>query len=188
MSNNDASLLQRPPYTAWLGLGSNLFDRASLLRSAVAELAAIGSVQSISSLWETAPVGIEDQPPFLNAALALQTSLTPIELLEEALRIERSHGRDRTQNLQVHKGPRTLDLDILLMASASGQLSEYGQTLVLPHPGLHLRRFVLAPLAEIAPTILHPALQKSMSELLRDLPWEGPNHPDCVVYAGPLKL
>jgi 2-amino-4-hydroxy-6-hydroxymethyldihydropteridine diphosphokinase len=172
-------------YSAWIGLGSNLFDRCMLLRSAIGELAALGQIVQVSSVWETEPVGIEDQPCFLNAALLLRTGMSPHELLHELLRIEMEHGRDRSQRL--HKGPRTLDLDLLLMACDGEPIVQHSPILTLPHPSMHERRFVLAPLAEIAPELQHPRMHRSMAELLEMLEQEGANRPDAVRRVGPLE-
>jgi len=150
--------------TAAIALGSNLGDRAATLQSAIQQLWQLGTVTAVSSFYETDPVGYLDQPQFLNAAALLETTLPPLELLESLLAIERAFGRHRSAT--VPKGPRTLDLDLLLY----GDQVLDTPTLTLPHPAMHERRFVLAPLAEIAPHLRHPVLRRTMRELLLDLP------------------
>ena len=115
---------------------------------------------ALSSLYETEPVGYHDQPAFLNAVVALETHLEPLPLLRALLAIERQLGRDRRQGPL--KGPRTLDLDLLLM----GDWIVADEELSLPHPALAKRRFVLAPLAEIAPELRHPESNQTMADLL----------------------
>ena len=149
--------------TAYIGLGSNLGDREATLRSAIAAQRQLGSVDAISSFYETAPVGTVEQPDFLNAVVALQTTLPPEELMAALLRIEQDHGRDRSAS--VPKGPRTLDLDLL----SYGDVVMETPTLTLPHPSLAERRFVLVPLAEIAPRWRHSVSGKTAAELLSEL-------------------
>lgn len=148
---------------AFLGLGSNLGDRAAALAAARASLARCGFVACLhSSYYWTEPVGGPPQEWYLNAVLGGATTLTPRQLLEAALGIERELGRVRGERY----GPRTLDIDLLLYGDQV--LAE--ADLTLPHPRLHERRFVLAPLAEIAPTARHPLLGCNMAELLARCP------------------
>ncbi|MDR5729832.1 MAG: 2-amino-4-hydroxy-6-hydroxymethyldihydropteridine diphosphokinase [Terriglobia bacterium] len=146
--------------TAYVALGSNQGDRVEHLRSAVAALRQVGRVEAVSSFYETAPVGMVAQPDFLNAVVALQTTLPPLELMAALLRIEQQHGRDRS--VSVPKGPRTLDLDLLSYDDVMMETP----SLTLPHPALAERRFVLVPFEEIAPHWRHPVSGKTAAELL----------------------
>jgi 2-amino-4-hydroxy-6-hydroxymethyldihydropteridine diphosphokinase len=129
------------------------------LEAAVVALGRLGRVVAVSPSIETEPVGLVDQPRFLNAAAVLETALAPEVLLAALLGIERERGRDRVHG--VPKGPRTLDLDLLLYDDVVMQT----ETLTLPHPEMHLRRFVLEPLATIAPDWVHPVLRVTVREL-----------------------
>jgi 2-amino-4-hydroxy-6-hydroxymethyldihydropteridine diphosphokinase len=137
---------------AYVGLGSNLGDRESTIRSALAELGAVHGVEvvAVSTLVETDPVGYLDQPTFLNGVAALETGLSARALLDLLLAVEARFGRDRAA--VPAQGPRTLDLDLLLYGDA--ELDEPG--LRLPHPRLHERAFVLEPLAELEPGLEVP--------------------------------
>ena len=153
------SILQEFVY---LSLGSNLGDRAAHLRAALEFLSEAGTVKATSSFYETEPVDFRDQPWFLNCVVALETDKTPRELLAHALAIEEKMGRRRTHD----KGPRTIDIDILMYGDRV--IDEPG--LKIPHPAMQERRFVLEPLAEIAPKAFHPVLKKTAQELLIELP------------------
>jgi len=148
--------------TAYIALGSNLGDRAATLRQAVDRLTLLGSMEAVSPFIETAPVGMVDQPPFLNAAAMLSTILPPRDLLAALHAIEQDLGRVRTIHT-IHWGPRTLDLDLLLYDDLVIALP--GVT--VPHPRMHERRFVLEPLAAIAPTVQHPVRKQSAADMLR---------------------
>lgn len=158
---------QHDATTAYIALGSNLGDREGTLRSAIVALRQLGSVEATSSSYETAPVGLVEQPDFLNAVVALRTTLSPQELMAALLRIEQQHGRDR--GASVPKGPRTLDLDMLSYGDAVMETP----MLTLPHPSLAERRFVLAPLAELAPQWRHPVTGKTAAILLAELSQRG---------------
>jgi 2-amino-4-hydroxy-6-hydroxymethyldihydropteridine diphosphokinase len=138
---------------AYVGLGANLGDRERTLRAAVEALGAEPGIEvvGVSRFRDTEPVGVLDQPRFLNGAAALETELPPRELLERLLEVERRFGRDR--GAERPQGPRTLDLDLLLYGAET--IDEPG--LVVPHPRLHERRFALEPLAELAPGLAVPA-------------------------------
>jgi 2-amino-4-hydroxy-6-hydroxymethyldihydropteridine diphosphokinase len=160
--------------TAAVGLGSNLPSPwggpPDNLREAVRRLAALGRVEAVSSFHQTAPVGYTAQPDFLNAALLLETRLEPLELMRGLLEIERAMGRDRS-NAPL-KGPRIIDLDLLLMDGlvlVDSRIEDSGVELTLPHPAMAARRFVLEPLAEIAPAMCDPVTRRTVAELLNAL-------------------
>jgi 2-amino-4-hydroxy-6-hydroxymethyldihydropteridine diphosphokinase len=145
---------------AYVGLGSNLGDRAGYLLLAVRGMLDAGlTVTRLSSIYETEPVGVIDQPAFLNMVAELHVTIfSPEQTLARLLRIEYALGRRR----DTLRGPRTIDLDLLLY----GDERRATEFLQLPHPRLHERRFVLTPLAELAPQLLHPTLQRSIRQLL----------------------
>lgn len=148
---------------AYIGLGSNLGDRAGNLLLGIRGMLDAGlAVSRLSQIYETEPVETFAQPAFLNMVAELRgdTMPPPEELMERLLRVERSLGRTRDKV----KGPRTIDLDLLLY----GDEIRDSQLLTLPHPRLHHRRFVLEPLAELCPDLLHPVLNRSIIELLRE--------------------
>jgi 2-amino-4-hydroxy-6-hydroxymethyldihydropteridine diphosphokinase len=149
-------------HLVYLSLGSNIGDRESHLRDAISRLENQGRIQSIASFYETEPVEFTDQARFLNCAVALETEEAPEQLMESVLHIEQEMGRERQQN----KGPRTIDIDILLFSDTIIDSPK----LTIPHPAMHERRFVLQPLAEIAPEVRHPVLKKTIRELLGSLP------------------
>jgi 2-amino-4-hydroxy-6-hydroxymethyldihydropteridine diphosphokinase len=148
--------------TAYLSLGSNLGDRSGNLQQAIERLRTLGNVQAVSSFYETEPVGFTDQPWFINCAVELITSLSADQLLAHSLEIEAQLGRLRTQP----QGPRTIDIDILLFGSSVIDNAE----LTVPHPGMQERRFVLEPVAEIAPKLRHPVLGQTIEEMRDTLP------------------
>lgn len=145
---------------AFVGLGSNLGEREETLRQALRLLGERVEVRAVSSFRETEPVGVAEQPRFVNAAAMVETDLAPRELLDALLGVERKLGRERGERW----GPRTIDLDLLLFGGAT--LDEPGLT--LPHPRLHERRFVLEPLAELDPDLVVPGRGR-VSELLSEL-------------------
>jgi 2-amino-4-hydroxy-6-hydroxymethyldihydropteridine diphosphokinase len=146
----------------FLSLGSNLGDREANLRAAIERLAAVGEVVAVSSFYETEPVEFARQPWFLNCAVAVQTEKMPKQFLAALQGIEKVMGRQRAQP----KGPRVIDLDILLFGNSIVDTAG----LIVPHPALHERRFVLEPLAEIAPEQRHPVFKRTVRELRDALP------------------
>jgi 2-amino-4-hydroxy-6-hydroxymethyldihydropteridine diphosphokinase len=143
----------------YLSLGSNLGDRTDHLRRALEELAVAGiQFDRISPIYETEPVDFKNQPWFLNQAAAANTDISPFELLDLCLDVENRLGRRRTDE----KGPRSIDIDLLLYDNLILQQP----TLTIPHARLHSRRFVLVPLAALAPELVHPVLNHSIRTLL----------------------
>ncbi len=146
----------------YLSLGSNVGDRAANLKAAIEKLAELGKVLSVSSFYETEPVETSPQPWFVNCAVKLDTEKMPRQLIGGILNLEKEMGRQRSQP----KAPRTIDIDILLFGSSVINLP----SLTVPHPRMHERRFVLEPLAEIAPDARHPVFKRTIRELRDALP------------------
>jgi len=147
--------------TAYLLLGSNLGNRAQVLEKATSSInSKLGSVVKASSIYETSAWGIEDQPPFLNQVIQIETQLTPHQLLTEINLIEKQLGRVRHEKW----GERLIDIDILYYNTSIIHTRE----LKIPHPQIINRRFTLAPLAEVAPNYIHPMLEKTQQQLLAE--------------------
>ena len=163
---------------AYLGLGSNLGDRAANLLRALKEIRDAGlNLTAISSIYETEPVDYLDQPDFLNMAVAVSAPwIEPFSLLKLCLDVEARLGRERL----IRKGARAIDIDLLLFGGAVIDDVYDGVALTLPHPRLHLRRFALAPLAEIAPELRHPVSGKTIEDLLDDVR----DSSSALIYAG----
>lgn len=147
---------------AYIGFGSNIGDRLAHIQNAIHALSKTEGItlQKISSVYKTDPVGYEAQAHFLNGVAAIQTDLPPLFLLHALKDIETAIGRKH----RIRWGPREIDLDILIY----GDLRLQTEKLVIPHPEMHLRRFVLAPLAEIAPDLVHPVFQETIHALLEN--------------------
>ncbi len=148
---------------SYLGLGSNIGDRQANIIKAIKRLNEVPGIviDRKSSLYETEPIGYKDQGWFINAVIGINTTLSPHGLLDVCLLIEDEMGRIR----RTEKGPREIDIDVLLY----GNLIVDDAGLKIPHPAMHVRRFVLVPLFEIAPDLVHPLLKKSVEELLTDV-------------------
>jgi 2-amino-4-hydroxy-6-hydroxymethyldihydropteridine diphosphokinase len=154
----------------YLSLGSNVGDRRANIESAIARLGDLGKVLAVSSFYETEPVEFREQPDFLNAAVALETEKMPKQFMAAVLGIEQALGRRRKAGKgadNAHsKGPRSIDIDILLFGKSVVEMPG----LTVPHPAMHERRFVLEPLAEIAPEVRHPVFKRTIRELRDALP------------------
>lgn len=149
----------------YLALGSNLGDKKRNIESAIEQIELrIGKVITLSSIYETLPVGFESENSFLNAACRVSTKLHPLEVLQSTQVIEKELGR-KSKSIDQAYSDRIIDIDLLLF---DNQIIEYPQ-LIVPHPHLHERDFVLNPLAEIAPNVYHPILKETISELKNKL-------------------
>jgi 2-amino-4-hydroxy-6-hydroxymethyldihydropteridine diphosphokinase len=146
----------------YLSLGSNVGDRAANLNTALGRLDRLGKVMAVSSFYETEPVEFAAQPWFLNCAVKLDTEKMPKQLLRGVLDIEQEMGRRRAE----HKGPRTIDIDIILFGNSI--IDTKGLT--IPHEAMHMRRFVLEPMTELAPEARHPVFKRTVRELRDALP------------------
>ena len=152
-------------HTIFLGLGTNLGDRTANLQAAIAGLAERLVMTAVSPLYQTPPWGVTDQPNFLNLCLAAQTDLAPAELLTFVKNLEVALGRQPAERW----GPRLIDIDILFYAN---QLIET-ENMIIPHPRLAERAFVLRPLADIAPEFVHPLLGETIAALAKKVGDEG---------------
>jgi len=153
--------------TIWLGIGSNIGNKAASLRNAVSMLAEFVHDLRASGLWLSKARYVLDQPDFLNGVVSGSTRLSPHELLMAVNRIEAALGRDRS--VVVPKGPRTIDIDILLY----GDRIISDDALIIPHPGMRERKFVLLPLFQLAPDLIDPVSGRAFSEYLAGLPPQG---------------
>ena len=150
-------------HSVYIGFGSNIGDRLAHIQNAIHALSTTEGItlQKISSIYQTDPVGYEAQAQFLNGVAAVQTDLPPLSLLRTLKDIEAVVGRQH----RIRWGPREIDLDILIY----GALCLETKKLIIPHPEMHRRRFVLAPLAEVAPDLVHPVLKETIQTLLQGL-------------------
>ena len=150
-------------HLAYIGFGSNIGDKLAYIENAIHALSVAEEItlQTISSLYKTAPVGYEAQADFLNGVVAIQTCLSPHALLHTLKDIETTVGRQH----RTRWGPREIDMDVLIY----GDLCLHTPDLIIPHPEMYLRRFVLVPLAEVAPDLVHPVFNESILTLLEGL-------------------
>lgn len=150
-------------HSVYIGFGSNIGDRLSYIQNAIQHIAQTKGIiiHKISSLYKTSPVGYDAQDDFLNGVVAIQTDLPPLNLLHTLKQIETSVGRQHRSRW----GPREIDLDILIYADVCQKTTE----ITIPHPEMHLRRFVLVPLVELAPDIVHPIFKETIQNLLNNL-------------------
>jgi 2-amino-4-hydroxy-6-hydroxymethyldihydropteridine diphosphokinase len=148
---------------AYLGLGSNIGNKAAQITEALDRLAKIVTVKRVSPLYLTEPVGLKDQAWFINCVVEVETEKEPTKLLSALQSIERAMGRTKTKD----KGPRPIDIDLLFY---DDQVVNQ-KNLVIPHPRLHTRLFVLQPLMDLIPDFVHPVLHKTIRELYNEQPW-----------------
>ena len=152
---------------AYIGLGSNIGDRVAYLTKSIDAIKELGDSIALSSVYRSDPldVGYDRQSTYLNMVISIRTELTPRKLLRELLEIEFDNGRVRRRR----NAPRTLDLDILMFGNAVFETED----LIVPHPRMHRRAFVMIPLAEIRPDLIHPKVNRPMSQIADDLPNQG---------------
>jgi len=147
----------------YLGLGSNMGNKEDQIKAAISRLSQIGKVIKVSSLYLTEPVGVTDQDWFLNCVIEIETDVEPKTLLTSLKAIERKLGRIKTMK----NGPRCIDIDILFYGNEVVQT----KNLIIPHPQIQNRLFVLQPMMDLNPCLMHPVLQKTIQELYEEQPW-----------------
>jgi len=159
--------MKEPNITAYIGIGSNLGDRHQNCLQAVDRLRRIPDVEvtGVSGWYLTKPVGVDGQDWYVNGVVSLDVTASPQELLKRLMGVEQAMGRVRKERW----GPRVIDLDILLF----GKKDIHENNLIVPHPFMHVRRFVLVPMAELAPGVIHPTIGATMTQLLKGLPDDG---------------